>query len=137
MKEQFWHYGVSLNPKFYPYISIAIKSHVVFTNDGINPIESKSTQHRLRRKRGRNWWNRQWSNRLFTLINYLGDEQENIIAQVSSSENCVISKTPIIFNSDIDYVDPNLHQKLDIEEELDKEEEIDDEFYEEDEEAET
>lgn len=120
MKEKFWHYAVSINPKFYPCLSLSIKSHLVFTFDGINLIESTNSQHRLRRKKGRNWWNRQWSNRLFALMEYLSEENENIVVSASSRENCVISKSPILFYSHDDYEDPNMSEKEDLEVEVDE-----------------
>jgi len=70
MKNDFWHYGVSLQLLLVPFLILQVNSHLIFTSDGKNVIK-KSTDEldinriiKLRRKKGKMMYNHEWK-RLF------------------------------------------------------------------------
>ncbi|UBM60041.1 toll/interleukin-1 receptor domain-containing protein [Marinilongibacter aquaticus] len=118
IKENNWHFGIAGSAKLYPFPSYSISSHIFFTSDGIQLIESSSRQHALRRKQGENWWNDKWRKKLLTFMNYLSHEQDTITLEVGSEEKILLSKTPVQFQSQVTYEDPNSDDILSEEEEL-------------------
>ena len=55
----YWHFAVE-GAYDHASQSLRLKSHVVFSEDGINPIPAPAKQHSLRRGFCRNWWNDRW-----------------------------------------------------------------------------
>jgi len=96
-KDKSWHFGISGAGKLYPFPVIMISSHIYFTQDGINPIESKGIQHSARRKQGKNWWNDDWRNKLLAFVKYLSDDENSLYLEAGSEEKIHISNEPIQF----------------------------------------
>ena len=63
----YWHFAVEAVFD-HTAKSLRLKSHVVFTDDGINPVEPSSKQHSLRRGFCRNWWNDRWRTLLQAML---------------------------------------------------------------------
>ena len=89
-----------------------ISSHIYFTQDGLNPIESKSIQHSARRKQGKNWWNDDWRNKLLSFVKYLSDDESSIYLEVGSEERIIISNKPLQFKGYTSYTIPERNTLL-------------------------
>ena len=107
LKEKNWHFGISASGKLYPYHVLMVSSHIFFTEDGENLIESKSKQHAARRKQGKNWWNDAWRKRLLAFIKYISDDEDSFFLEVGSEEKIIISNTPMRFKGYFSYNIPN------------------------------
>lgn len=102
-KEKNWHFGVSAASKLYPFHVLMFLSHIFFTDDGINLIESKSIQHSARRRQGKNWWNDDWKTKLLSFVQYLSDDNTSFYLEGGSEEKILIANTPIEFKSSVGY----------------------------------
>ena len=74
---------------------LRLKSHVVFTENGLDPIDSSAKQHSLRRGFCRSWWNDRWRTLLQAMLFRLsrGDEQFEIPL---SPLQCLTAETRLI-----------------------------------------
>jgi hypothetical protein len=130
MKNKNWHFGISGAGKLYPIPVLMISSHIFFTSNGKELIDSKSIQHSSRRRQGRNWWNDKWRTKLLAFAKYISSDDETIVFKVGSEEEITISNRPIQFYSDFGYVDPSeraLNEELELSELYDNEEDLDEE----------
>ena len=107
-----------------------ISSHIYFTQDGINPIESKGVQHSARRRQGKNWWNDDWRNKLLAFVKYLSDDENSFYLEAGSEEKIHISNEPLQFIGQYSY---NIPEKNTLEDEaeladINRLDELDDEI---------
>jgi hypothetical protein len=107
-KNKNWHFGISASAKLYPSHVLMVSSHIFFTEDGKTLIETKSIQHKARRRQGKNWWNDDWKSKLLASIQYLTDENNSFYLEVGSEEKIYISTEPVLFRSEIGYDNPNI-----------------------------
>lgn len=106
-KEKNWHFGISGAGKLYPVHVLMISSHIFFTQDGINLIESKSIQHSSRRRQGKNWWNDKWREKLLGFIGYISDDENSFFLEMGSEEKIIVANEPIKFIGMASYVNPS------------------------------
>lgn len=102
-KEKNWHFGISAAAKLYPYPVFMISSHIIFTDNGIELIDSRSIQHSSRRRKGKNWWNNDWRSKLLAFIQYISDDNTSFFLEFGSEERVLVSNTPIQFKCDVSY----------------------------------
>jgi TIR domain len=70
-RQVFWHFAVEARPVLGELPRYLLKQHVIFTPDGISPIESKERMHLLRRRFCKNWWNDRWRDLLVAYVSWL------------------------------------------------------------------
>ena len=107
MLDKNWHFGISAVGKLYPYKVMMFSSHIFFTSDGKNIIESKDKQHKARRKQGAKWWNNDWRTKLLAFVEYISDDEESFYLEVGSEERIRISNKPMQFFGKKSYETPN------------------------------
>ena len=105
-REYKWHYGATGLIKLFPSPLLILTSHIFFTSDGKDILESKVKQHKYRRRLGATWYNNTWRNRMFNFIQYFVDSNNEIIVTLGSKENLVISSLALAFPSDFSYFTP-------------------------------
>ncbi len=106
-KEKNWHFGVSGAGKLYPVHVLMMSSHIFFTQDGANLIESKSIQHSSRRRQGKNWWNDKWREKLLGFIRYISDDKNSFFLEMGSEEKIIVANEPLKFIGMASYVNPS------------------------------
>ena len=94
----FWHFAVSGFARLFPVKAFTIKSHILFSFDGINLNPNEKKQHRLRRQISRNRYNNFWLNGLLNIIYYLS-ENGSIMLNVGSSSPIQISVESMELNT--------------------------------------
>jgi len=106
-RKKIWHFGLSGNVSLYPELVYAIKTHVLFSEDGMNILDSKNRLHSARRSACKDWWNHHWRDRLMAAMYWIKQNigEEHLSMPVSSSHDIRVAFEPIIFNSVIDYDD--------------------------------
>jgi hypothetical protein len=62
-KKRFWHFAISARPILWPCYAYAIRSHVLFSDDGDNIFTNAHKMHRVRRTQCKDWWNDDWRDR--------------------------------------------------------------------------
>jgi hypothetical protein len=122
----YWNFAISVHPSWSRIKHLTLKSHVIFTEDGVKPISSKDRMHTMRRSFCRSWWNARWRGLLLTYLTYIAGAQDDISLSVSSKEQITISRNPVMF------VSPITIEETDIPYKEITEENLDDQFSEED-----
>lgn len=102
--KRLWHFGVEAVPQMNPVLGYAMKSHVVFTKDGV--LLGASEQHAARRSQCRTWWNAEWRDRLLAVMAWLAKDGGELDLAVSSDDSISISAKPLEFNSPVSYLEP-------------------------------
>lgn len=131
-----WHYALSVSPQLVPYPRLVLRHHVLFTDDGETPWASDKRMHKARRGVCRNWWNREWRDRLFAYCSELGKGAKEISLPAGDGESIRMATIPISFISPWTYFEDGetgLNERTEIElvedtvEEEEEEEENEDE----------
>ena len=105
-KKRFWHFAISARPILWPCYAYAIRSHVLFSDDGDNIFTNAHKMHRARRTQCKDWWNDDWRDRMLLIMSWLKGENEKIIIAVSSDVSLEIADSPNTFISPVSYKDP-------------------------------
>jgi hypothetical protein len=74
-RKVFWHFAVEARPVLGELPHFVLKQHVIFTPDGITPVESKERMHLLRRRFCKNWWNDRWRDLLIAFLTWLNETE--------------------------------------------------------------
>jgi len=101
-----WHFAVSVKPMLSPYLGFNVRSHIVFTSDGLKALEDKELIHSHRRKKGKRMFNEEWRDLLLAFISSFKNSQNQISINVSNSDNLVMKNTVESFWSRYGYFDP-------------------------------
>jgi hypothetical protein len=100
-----WHFAISIKPMLNPYLGFNVRSHIVFTSDGINALEDKELIHSYRRKKGKRMFNEEWRDLLLAFISNF--KRDNLISvNVSENDTLIMKNTVELFWSDYGYLDP-------------------------------
>ena len=100
----YWHYAVEAKPSWGVHSRVSLIPHVVFTQDGLNPLDDKAKMHRLRRGFCKNWWNDRWRDLLLLYMHLLTNEQNQLGIPVSESQTLLFEARPMMINSDFSLV---------------------------------
>ncbi|MEW8458806.1 MAG: toll/interleukin-1 receptor domain-containing protein, partial [Candidatus Thiodiazotropha endolucinida] len=103
----YWHYAVSILPQMLPFPRIVLKHHVVFTDDGETPWSSVERMVRARRRVCKNWWNREWRDRMLAFCGHLGGDDSVLRVPVGPDEELVVDLSPMSFVSPWSYFEDN------------------------------
>lgn len=101
-----WHFAVSVKPILTPYLGFNVKSHIVFTTDGLKTLEDKDLIHSLRRKKGKRMFNEEWRDLLLAFINSFKNRENQIAIKVSENDKLIMKNNVELFWSDYGYYDP-------------------------------
>jgi TIR domain len=127
----FWHYALSASPQLVPFPRLVLRHHVIFTDDGVKPWEKADRMHKARRSVCKQWWNREWRDRLFAFASELSGGGKELALPVSREAAITLSMAPMNFISPWGYFEQGadgLNENMDIElveEEIDGEDDDD------------
>ncbi len=93
-----WHFGISASFNGVPFHHIRLKSRLIFTQDGNNPIESAARAHTLRRSFAKGWRNARWRDMLLSFLYWFADGTTVIDVPVASDQALVLSLPPLAFD---------------------------------------
>lgn len=118
----FWHYAVEVKAQYGPHARVCLIPHVVFTEDGKNPLSDKAKMHRLRRGFCANWWNDRWRDLLLVYLNMISDGHNNIDIPVGSNQNLSFLSRPTLLDSEFSLIDTGAAEAVnDVEDDIDVE----------------
>ncbi len=104
---RYWHFGLEAVPLLYPSPVLALKSHVVFTQDGKTAVNEPKYQHRARRNQCAMWWNDKW--RDLTLASVTELAAEGVVSlPVAPSASLVMEWRPVKYRADVSYQDADV-----------------------------
>src|SRR6266850_460258 len=134
--KRYWHFGIQAKVHVRPEPLCVIKTHVLFSSDGITIWNNPRRLARARRNQCKNWWNDEWRDRLMGMIAFLAQDSM-IVIPMGGDVIVTIPQAPITFESDISYLAPK-EQKIPSEADEDDDEGDDERFdgYEDDSEGE-
>jgi hypothetical protein len=112
--KRYWHFAVSAKPIHWPRLAYVIRSHVIFSRDGINAMANSEIMHRARRSQCKDWWNDDWRDRILCFMDWLRGQDESIYIKVSSKEYIHVSARPISLTSPVSYREPVGRSKMSI-----------------------
>lgn len=95
----YWHYCVSIKPQFGPQPKLTLIPHVVFTEDGYQPLKNSQKMHTLRRRFCKNWWNPRWRDMLLTYLYLVSGKEKTINLPVGSGQFIELCARPMILDS--------------------------------------
>ncbi|WP_081295619.1 TIR domain-containing protein [Rhizobium leguminosarum] len=86
----YWHFGIEIVPNINDH-SVRIKPHVVFTENGLDPITSAAKQHSLRRGFCKSWWNDRWRDLLNAMLTNMANGAGRLVLPVSPLQSIEIA----------------------------------------------
>jgi len=92
-RQVYWHFGVEAKPSLGRLNRIVLRPHVIFSSDGVNPLDSKVRMHILRRSFCKNWWNDRWRDLIVAFVSWFSAEDEVISLDVGRSADITISNS--------------------------------------------
>lgn len=110
-----WHYAASVQPIIFPFVGFSLKSHLLFSSDGLNIIPDEKKQHSYRRKKGKRFFNEEWRDMYLAFIARLVDHDNEIKITVDGnrSKSLKMKNWPETFWSEVGYSDPKSLMDID------------------------
>jgi TIR domain len=91
-RKVFWHFAVEAKPVLTEMPHYLLKEHIIFTTDGLTPIDSKEKMHLLRRRFCKSWWNDRWRDMLIAFTFWLSQRGASRLAVGAGQEVSVDNK---------------------------------------------
>jgi hypothetical protein len=95
----FWHYALSASPQLAPFPRIVLRHHVIFTDDGSTPWAKPDRMHKARRSVCKQWWNKEWRDRLFAFTAELAQGGKAVVIDVGGGQEMKVDVPPMSFIS--------------------------------------
>ena len=95
----YWHFAVSGKISITDPRHLALRTHVVFTQDGKTPLDSQSRADRLRKSFCKNWWNDRWRDLLRAFVADLADGKEEFSLSLGSDVVATIAASSMGFEA--------------------------------------
>jgi len=96
-----WHFGVSIRSNLLLPRRLVLRPHIVFTVDGVTPIDSPLRMQRLRKSVCRAWWNDRWRDLILAFTGWLIAEEPVFTLPTGSETGITISGQTMIFTAPI------------------------------------
>jgi hypothetical protein len=111
--DDFWHYGISFRCLLSPELCFSLKNHIVFSEDGEKLWNNPKKSHSARRRKGKNFHNKEWRDLFLSFLSTLSNDNDGkIIIPLSNETNLILSSTPIKFISNFSYAEPNDENRI-------------------------
>lgn len=105
VRDGFWHYAISASAQLLPFPRFVFRHHVIFTDDGQKPWQSAERMHKARRSVCKNWWNREWRDRLLAFCSQMSDHSGMLRLPVSRDLFIAVTMKPMDFVSPWTYLE--------------------------------
>jgi hypothetical protein len=103
-RQRFWHFAIQARVYLYPVPVMAMRMHVVFSEDGKTPIDSDSKQHSARRSQCKQWWNDDWRDRLLaSMAAFAGRKEGPIVLPLGGNVHAEMDTRPLNFEAPVSY----------------------------------
>ena len=104
-REVYWHFAVSGKVSLTDPQHITLRPHVVFTQDGRTPLDSKARTARLRKSFCKNWWNDRWRDLIHAFATTLANEKEEFSLPLGGDVVATIAASPMSFDAPLSIVE--------------------------------
>lgn len=96
-----WHFALSAKAALHPEPVMMLRTHVLFSDDGMQLWESSSAMHRARRTQCKSWWNDDWRDRLLASMAWIADGDAEFALPLGDTVHATVSARPVEFLSPI------------------------------------
>ena len=110
-KNNYWHFGIKAKPVLEEESHLTLTPHVIFTNDGIVPIEGKDVMHKKRRSVCRTWRNDKWRDLLSATVFWLFGEEDQATIPLGSENSLFLFTKPILMEAPLSIAIDNLKKE--------------------------
>ena len=97
----YWHFAVSGKVSLTVPQHLVLRTHVIFTQDGKTPMDSKSRPERLRKSFCKNWWDDRWRDLIRAFVVTLANGQEEFSLSLGGDAVATIAASPMGFRSPV------------------------------------
>lgn len=96
-----WHYAIEVSHYASIGSLVIAKPHIVFTRDGMNPLDDPKAMHRLRRGFCKSWWNDRWRDLLLAYLTSISGGFDQIEIPCGGDQAFRIAARPLLFESPV------------------------------------
>lgn len=96
-----WHFAVSARASVHPTPILMLRTHVLFSDDGVELWRSGDAMHRARRGQCKNWWNDDWRDRLLAAATWLSGGEPSVRLPLGLSVCGTMNIRPLEFISPV------------------------------------
>lgn len=101
----YWHFAVSDKISIADPRHLTLRTHVVFTQDGKTPLDSRSRADRLRKSFCKNWWNDRWRDLLRAFVADLANGKEEFSLALGGDAVATIAASPMSFEAPLSIIE--------------------------------
>lgn len=92
----YWHYGVTVIPRFFPIGHVKIISRMIFSTDGETPLDNPGRMHRTRRSIAKGWYNPKWRDMMLAFLHWLSNGERHLLIPLGSDQSLTLTLPPIV-----------------------------------------
>jgi hypothetical protein len=96
-----WHLGMQAQMRTWPVEHLRLRPRIVFTANGMDPVEDKAQAHALRRKVTKSWRNAKWRDMLCAYLWWFTDGEAELSLAVGEGQYLVFSVPPMQFSAPV------------------------------------
>ena len=93
-----WHFAVGAQVRTWPIEHVRLFPRLVFSENGLDPIDNVRRAHQLRRSFAKSWRNARWRDMLLAYLWWLSEGRSRIALLVSPTRYVVLSLPTMIFS---------------------------------------
>ncbi|TAM43576.1 MAG: toll/interleukin-1 receptor domain-containing protein [Gammaproteobacteria bacterium] len=97
----YWHYAPELFPVLGRSLRFSFTPHVIFSEDGREPLTDAARAHRIRRSFCKSWWQDRWRDLMLAYLAHVAGDKETIELPLSESLNLGVKSRPVMFTSPV------------------------------------
>ena len=110
-KGKYWHLGISGKVLLEPVPCLALRAHILFSDDGSELWSSHKRMHKKRRRVFKTWWNDRWRDFLLAAVTWISRDSEYfelpLGVNVSGAPVSLrVMTSPVLFTSPVTYAKP-------------------------------
>ncbi len=107
-KKRWWHLAIEGRPLLKPFPVLALRLHILFSDEGKTIWQSDKMLHKARRSQGRTWWNDDWRDRGRGSMVWLAGGEDALSLPIGSNQVLRIDTTPMTIVSPVSYAEPDV-----------------------------
>lgn len=101
-----WHFAVAPNIILKPNLRFGLNYAVVFTKDGIEPLDDKVKAHRFRRSFCKNWWQDRWRDMLSAYLTFIKGSEPALTVHLSPDRRLQFQPQLLSFIAPVTALEP-------------------------------
>lgn len=107
-KKRWWHLAIEARPLLRPVPVLAIRLHILFSDDGNTIWTSDKRLHAARRSQGRTWWNDDWRDRSRGAMAWLAGTDDVLTMPIGTNQVLRVDSAPLHVVSPVSYTEPDV-----------------------------